>query len=206
MENRSDFLKGSLNDTEIPTEPYVLFNTWLDNAKQTVSEADAMVISTVFEGEVSNRIVYLRDMLEGNLVFYTNYESEKGRSFITNSNCSILFFWKELEQQIRIKGFVSKAPEELSDRYFNARPRESKLGAWASEQSKEIPNREYLESRVQQFDEKFNDTEVPRPDFWGGYQIEPYYFEFWQGRASRLHDRIVFVKQNDSWKIKRVAP
>lgn len=201
-----EFSNGHLKSFD-GAHPYDLFNSW---TKEAVSndelEPNAFVLSTVSsEGQPSSRIVYLKDNIEGNLVFYTNYSSKKGQEIDENSKVSMLFFWPKSARQIRIEGTCRKVPVEISDAYFASRPRGSQIGAWASDQSNHLPNRETLEERVAEFEEKFP-NEVPRPEHWGGYWIEPAQFEFWQGRPSRLHDRIVFQKEDTNWNIERLNP
>jgi pyridoxamine 5'-phosphate oxidase len=166
-----------------------------------------MVISTVSkENKPSTRVVYLRDISERGLVFYTNYESQKGNDLESNPNISILFFWVELDRQIRIEGKVSVLDPTKSDLYFSNRPRESQIGAWASDQSRIIESRKFLEDRYKEFETKFENKNVDRPKHWGGYLVEPTSFEFWQGRPSRLHDRVKFSHSGSDWKIVRLAP
>jgi len=151
-------------------------------------------------------VVYLRNISDEGMVFYTNYNSQKGKNISASNKIAITFFWVELERQIRIEGTVKKVSEELSDKYFAARPRESQLGAWASNQSETIKNRAELEENLKHFTEKFKGVDVPRPPHWGGYIVEPTKFEFWQGRPSRLHDRLIYTKNNNEWVISRIAP
>lgn len=188
-------------------EPFTLFNSWYKEAFDTNQpEANAFVLSTVDnEQRPSSRIIYLKELLEGEFLFYTNYKSHKGQDLEENNNASMLFFWPGKERQIRIEGTVEKVSSETSDAYFASRPRGSQVGAWASEQSKELTDREMLENRVAEFAQKFP-TEVPRPPHWGGYKLKPRVIEFWQGRPSRLHDRIIFSLENNSWKIFRKNP
>jgi pyridoxamine 5'-phosphate oxidase len=165
-----------------------------------------MVLSTCAQNQPSQRVVYLREVKDHQLVFYTNYQSRKGSEIDQNSLASILFFWAQAERQIRLEGKLEKAPAAISDQYFQGRPRNSQLGAWASEQSKVIESRQTLEERLNFFEEKFKDQEIPRPPFWGGYLFKPVYFEFWQGRPSRLHDRISYKSEENNWKKYRLAP
>ena len=175
--------------------------------KSKINEVQAFHLSTVNkEHKPSSRIVYLREYEKGIFYFYTNYQSRKAMDILVNNNVAMTFFWPELERQIRIEGTIEFAEKEKSDAYYNQRPGESKIGAWSSPQSKVIENREVLEEWVKENTLKFKDHEIPRPDFWGGYKITANYYEFWQGRKSRLHDRIVFTKENNDWKIERLAP
>jgi pyridoxamine 5'-phosphate oxidase len=203
-----DFDHSKLEDN-YGNQPFALFNKWFQYAfENDVQESNAMSISTNgADGFPSTRVVYMKELLEEGFVFYTNYTSKKAEDIEFSNKISALFFWTEIERQVRIKGIVEKVPEELSDLYFASRPRTSQLGAWASNQSSRIKNREELEGQLRKFDEKFEGKEIPRPEFWGGYIIKPLSFEFWQGRPSRLHDRICFEKKdNGSWEIYRLNP
>lgn len=205
---RREFSSQQLDVSSVGDNPYHLFEKWFEEAVGSqILDPYAMIISTVSkENKPSNRVVYMRDISEKGIVFYTNYESHKGNDLDFNKNISSLFFWVELERQIRIEGEVEILDEKKSDEYFKNRPRESKIGAWASDQSRIIPNREFLENRVGEFEKKFEDKEVERPKHWGGFLIKPVSFEYWQGRPSRLHDRVKFIFENNSWKIVRLAP
>jgi pyridoxamine 5'-phosphate oxidase len=164
------------------------------------------VCTATKEGKPSARILLLRNFDETGFVFYTNYNSRKGEEIEKNPYCSLLFFWPELERQVRIEGTLQKQNKQESDLYFQTRPRTSKLGAWTSPQSEIIESRKVLDEAYKKTSEKFPDENVPRPEFWGGYLLMPNIIEFWQGRPSRLHDRIVFEKENNNWKIARLAP
>jgi len=200
------FDAGKLED-HFGNNPMDLLARWLrEAAEKGVSEPNAIAISTIgLTGFPRTRIVYLRELLQEGFVFYTNYNSEKGKAIDANSNLHGLLFWPGLERQISITGIAEKIPSDMSDAYFEARPRGSKLGAWASNQSEKLTSRQELENRVKDFAEKFP-NEVPRPPHWGGYLVRPIRFEFWQGRPSRLHDRIVFDKNNSEWTIYRLNP
>jgi pyridoxamine 5'-phosphate oxidase len=201
------FDQGKLED-HVGDEPFALMAKWLrDAVEKPTNEPNAMAVSTIgLDGFPHSRVVYLKELLEEGLVFYTNYHSDKGRAIEQNPNVHALFFWSELERQISVTGTVSKVPEAMSDEYFQSRPRGSKLGAWASHQSERLSSRAELEERVQQLANQYHE-DVPRPPHWGGYIIEPLRIEFWQGRPSRLHDRIVFEKlENGSWDIYRKNP
>lgn len=202
-----NFDKGVLSD-HVGTDPLVFFRSWYKEAfdlKQP--EAHAMSVSTVdAAGKPSSRIVYLKELNENGFVFYTNYASHKGQDLDHNPAICALFFWHQLERQIRIEGTVTKVSEAESDAYFASRPRGSQLGAWASMQSARLDSREELENRLEKLAEQYPDA-VPRPPHWGGYQIDPQIIEFWQGRPSRLHDRIVFEKKTDGqWEVYRKNP
>ncbi|HEY1039970.1 MAG TPA: pyridoxamine 5'-phosphate oxidase [Bacteroidia bacterium] len=206
---RHDFSKSSLNETDVNSSPARQFDIWMKQAVEAqISEAIAMVLSTVSkDNKPSARVVYLREHGNNNFAFFTNYNSRKGEELAANNNACITFFWRELERQIRIEGTIEKHSKEASDKYFYSRPHHSKIGAWSSPQSKVLKNREELENMVTSFDKQYQTEDVPRPEFWGGYVLKANYYEFWQGRASRLHDRITYTLQQDgSWKIERLAP
>lgn len=206
---REDYAKGSLSEHEVADDPFKQFTAWFEQALGAqVMEPNAMVLSTLdAEGFPSSRVVLLKDMKSDGFSFFTNYESQKGLDMARCPKVSLLFFWPELQRQVRIEGEVSKLGDEDSDEYFASRPKGSRVGAWASPQSQIIPDRAFLEQRVRFYDEKFEGTEqVERPDFWGGYLVKPSKIEFWQGRSSRLHDRILYVLEEGSWIINRLAP
>ncbi|MDG2441147.1 MAG: pyridoxamine 5'-phosphate oxidase [Crocinitomicaceae bacterium] len=187
--------------------PLDLFNEWFEIAAQGEDrEVNAFVLGTSnSDNQPSSRIVYLKDILDKKFIFYSNYESQKGSEILANSKVSMLFFWPTLSRQIRIEGLCSHVAPEVSDAYFKSRPRGSKIGAWVSNQSSLLEDRAELEARLEEFNEKFGE-EVPRPDNWGGFQIDATLFEFWSGRKSRLHDRLVFTKNDSSWDITRKYP
>ena len=201
-----NFDKGKLSD-HFGDNPLELFKKWYKEAFDSAqAEPHAMSLSTVSEdGKPTSRIVYLKELAEDGFVFYTNYKSEKGKHLESNPNACILFFWNVLEREVRIEGKATKVSAELSDEYFASRPRGSQLGAWASYQSDVLEDRAELELRLIELAKKYP-NEVPRPPHWGGYVIEAQKLEFWQGRPSRLHDRIVFEKEKDSWNIYRKNP
>jgi pyridoxamine 5'-phosphate oxidase len=203
--DHSDFLKGELND--YLSDPMLMFKKWYQEAHEKNCESPhAMSISTVSsKGQPSSRMVYMKEILEEGFIFYSNFKSRKGTNLDTNPKIAALFFWGCTEQQVRIEGEVERVPTEISDDYFASRPRVSQIGAWASEQSSEIENRQTLEGRVAHFEAKYP-NEVPRPPHWGGYLIKPAYFEFWQGRLGRLHDRICYTLESENWKTTRIAP
>jgi len=207
-EIRREYAQRSLSEHEVKENPVNQFKQWLDEAiKAQVPDSSAMVLSTANkENRVSSRVVLLKEIQGEGFVFYTNYNSKKAFDLKQNAQASILFYWPELERQIRIEGKAEKIPAYLSDKYFDSRPENSKIGAWASEQSREIPDRKYLEQQKLNIEEKFRHKKIFRPEFWGGYLVKPHRFEFWQGRESRLHDRIEYLPLNKSWKIKRLAP
>lgn len=203
---RNDFSKGNL-DKASHQNPMLFFSEWYREAhEKNCADPHAVVLGTVSKDlQPSSRIVYMRELLEEGVVIYTNYLSRKGDEIHANNKVSLLFYWDCVERQVRIEGTIEKVDELISDDYFASRPRNSQIGAWASEQSKEIPDRATLDERVKFFEEKFPNV-VPRPPHWGGYLIRPNYFEFWQGRVGRLHDRICYEKQNDGWRIYRISP
>ena len=198
----------SLSENDVHKNPISQFAIWWDEAiSSNIEEVNAMTLATVNEeGYPSARIVLLKDYNEKGFVFFTNYESRKGKSLLINPNASIVFFWKELERQVRIQGVVEKISEEESTAYFTSRPVESKIGAWASPQSEVIESRDFLETRFKNFEEKYSKIEIPKPPHWGGYIVKPSRIEFWQGRPGRLHDRIEYNKNNEGWTIERLAP
>lgn len=205
---RKDYQLKSLSEHEVDQNPFAQFSVWWNEAVQSdIVEVNAMTLSTVTStGKPSSRIVLLKGYDEQGFVFFTNYSSDKGRQLMQNHFAALLFFWKELERQVRIEGVVSKVSEEESDAYFNSRPVGSRLGAWASPQSQKISDREVLNNELMKFTEQFDQENIPRPAHWGGYRVKPTRIEFWQGRSNRLHDRILYEQDNDNWQISRLAP
>ena len=205
---RKDYKLRSFTETDATENPYTQFTNWWDEAiASNIDEVNAMTLATVDEqGKPSARIVLLKGINENGFEFYTNYESHKAKEMTANNKVALVFFWKELERQIRIEGTVAKAPVATSDEYFMSRPVESRIGAWSSPQSSIIPSREILEENVEANKKKFENKEVTRPNFWGGYIVTPTLFEFWQGRSSRLHDRIEYVEDDGGWVKRRLAP
>ena len=204
---RKDYQLKSLSELEVNNNPFSQFSSWWDEAVQSeIDEVNAMTLSTITnEGRPSSRIVLLKGFDAKGFVFFSNYNSSKAQQISSNSHVSLLFFWKELERQIRIDGVCSKVSAEESDAYFHSRPIGSRLGAWASPQSEKIKDREVLVQRLASVTQEFG-LEVPRPPHWGGYQVVPTRIEFWQGRSNRLHDRILYEQQELSWQISRLAP
>lgn len=206
---RLNYAKGTLDKQSVGNDPIKFFEQWLQQAiTSLVSEPTAMILSTVDnDGRPGSRVVLLKELKDNTLVFFTNYHSAKGRQIELNPNVSALFFWHELERQVRINGVVSQVPSGDSDAYFNSRPRESRIGAVISPQSKAISGREVLEKDYMEMMSRGEDYIIQRPDHWGGYAIAIQEIEFWQGRPGRLHDRIRFRQQNDgSWIKERLAP
>lgn len=206
-DSHADFDKGGLIDS-LGTNPFKGFSLWFDEAiSNNEIEANACILSTIEVSTMqpSSRIVYLKELKNEQFVFYTNYKSQKGIELLENPKASLLFFWPGLQRQVRIEGLVEKVSSEESDIYFASRPRESQLGAWASNQSEVLNDRNDLISRLEEFDAKFPNL-VPRPPHWGGYRLSPNLIEFWQGLPSRLHDRLVFQKTADNWATFRKNP
>ncbi len=208
-EIRKEYKKQTLLEKNIDPNPFIQFNKWWDEAvKSELEEVNAMTLATAsVSGVPSARIVLLKGADEKGFVFFTNYDSHKGRELAQNPLACLVLFWAELERQVRIEGVVEKISEAESDEYFASRPQDSRIGAWASEQSSIIEAREIIEERAEQYRLKFTDGNIPRPPHWGGYIVKSRLIEFWQGRASRLHDRLQYTLQdNGAWKIERLAP
>ena len=204
---RKNYTFGQLSETEVPHHPLPLFQLWFDQAvKAQCPEPNSMTLATADQvGNPSARIVLLKGADQSGFTFFTNYESQKGRELAIRPQAALLFHWHELERQVRIKGLVERVSPADSDEYFHSRPAASRIGAWASPQSSAIPNREFLEDAEKRFKAEFGDS-PPRPEHWGGYCLQPTEIEFWQGRPSRLHDRIHYKLEGSSWKIERLAP
>ena len=199
---------NELNETSVDKNPFIQFTKWYESIlKSNLNEPTAMMLSTAdVNGNPSARIVLLKEIDDSGFVFYTNYGSRKGKDLEGNPKAALTFFWDELRRQIRIEGSIEKISRETSKEYFSSRPRESQIGALVSAQSSVLPNREILENKFDELEGKFGNEEIPLPDFWGGYRLIPSYFEFWQGRENRLHDRICYKKENNEWHIFRIAP
>ena len=206
---RKEYSSAFLNEEDVNHNPFKQFELWMHQAVEAeILEPNAMTVSSVSsEGKPSSRIVLLRGFDENGFVFYTNYNSHKGHDMAQNNYACLNFFWPELERQIRIEGNIAKIDQQTSTNYFHSRPRESQIGAWASIQSAVIANRKVVEDAFAQYTQKFKDLEeIPKPEHWGGYNIKPTSIEFWQGRPSRLHDRLRYTEVNGAWKIERLSP
>ncbi|MGJ3236310.1 pyridoxamine 5'-phosphate oxidase [Marivirga sp.] len=205
---RKEYSSLSLKASEVDANPVDQFLSWFNMALNAdIMEPNAMTLSTVEENKPSSRIVLLKGVENEEFVFYTNYNSSKGRQMALNPNVTLNFFWPELERQVRIDGTVQKVDEATSDAYFQSRPRGSQIGAWVSPQSEVIEKRAFLNERLEEIELRFQNKEIERPPHWGGYSVKPYMIEFWQGRPSRLHDRIRYTfSESGNWKIERLAP
>ncbi|KAB1158083.1 pyridoxamine 5'-phosphate oxidase [Flavobacterium luteum] len=207
---RKSYEKSELIESNIPEDPINLFNKWFYEVQDFggVDEVNAMTVSTIgLDGFPRARVVLLKKFNEDGFIFYTNYNSEKGKSILTNPNICLSFFWSSLERQVIIKGIAEKTSTDLSDNYFASRPDGSKLGAIVSPQSEVIPNRVFLENKLKDLEIQFQGKDILRPENWGGFIVRPLEVEFWQGRPNRLHDRIIYTYQEDyTWSIKRLAP
>ncbi len=204
---RENYQKGELLESTVAPNPIDQFKIWFQEASHAkVPEPNAMFLSTVgHDSRPSGRVVLLKHIGEG-FSFFTNYHSRKGAELAHHAQASLTFFWAELERQVRIEGKVYKMSEVLSTEYFHQRPRESQLGAWVSDQSQRVESRKFLENRYSELAQQYEGKEIPKPAHWGGYELIPDYVEFWQGRPSRLHDRVVYEKRDQQWERYRIAP
>lgn len=205
---RTDYRLSELHEDQVAKNPMQQFERWFNDAlKAQVIEVNAMTLSTVDkEGNPSSRIVLLKDIEDDGFVFYTNYLSHKGQEMENHPAVSLVFFWPDLQRQVRVKGITKKLSEQISEKYFHSRPIGSQQGAWASPQSTVIKNREVLEKNVAAVAEEYKTGIIPKPPYWGGYIVIPHQLEFWQGRTNRLHDRLLYTKMDHTWKIDRLAP
>ncbi len=206
---RKNYTFGGLSETEVDPNPFVQFQQWFDQALQAqITEPNAMTLATVTaNGQPRARMVLLKKFDRSGFVFYTNYNGHKGQELADNPQAALVFWWAELERQVRIEGRVEKVREQESDEYFHSRPKNSRLGAWASNQSQVVENREVLAAQLQQLEAKYENQEIPRPPHWGGFRVIPTVIEFWQGRPSRLHDRLQYQRVNgEQWLIQRLSP
>ncbi len=204
---REDYQRGSLSENELNGNPVQQFELWFNQYKSSgVADYNAMVLSTINNsGKPASRVVLLKGIDQGGFEFYTNYSSSKGQDIKNNPAVALNFFWPSLERQVRVEGRAFEMSARESDAYFKSRPLGSRLGAWVSPQSAIIPDRKYLENRLEEIQRKYGE-DIPRPDHWGGYRVIPEMMEFWQGRSNRLHDRIMYTRTKDGWKIDRLAP
>lgn len=206
---RKSYEKGELSETSVDENPMQQFRTWFFEVKENggVDEVNAMTISTIgTDGFPKGRVVLLKKYDENGFYFYTNYNSEKGKSITNNNKVSLSFFWPNMERQIIIKGIVEKTSEADSTNYFHSRPKGSQLGAAVSHQSTVVESREVLEKNLSELEEKYANKEIPKPEEWGGFLVRPISIEFWQGRPNRLHDRIRYTLNTEDWIIERLAP
>ena len=205
---RKDYTQSALSEQDVLSDAIQQFEKWWSEAVASeIEEPNAMTLATINEqGFPSARIVLVKDISEEGFSFFTNYNSDKGQQMSAHDRVALLFFWKELERQVRIEGTIEKLSDADSDAYFASRPRGSRIAAWSSPQSEIISNRSVLDQRAAEFEEKFQNQDVPRPPHWGGYLVRPISIEFWQGRSSRMHDRLKYIKEENVWKIVRLAP
>lgn len=206
---RKLYEKHQLLEDEIPSDPFELFHYWIveTETNKEVEEINTMTLSTVgLDGFPKSRVVLLKEYDREGFVFFTNYLSEKGKSISENPKVCLSFFWPTSERQVMVKGIARKTSEEESEEYFRSRPRGSQLGAWASAQSSVIPSREFLKKKLERLEKEYEGKEIPKPPYWGGYKVFPSEFEFWQGRPNRLHDRMYYSKENELWRLDRLAP
>jgi pyridoxamine 5'-phosphate oxidase len=205
---RREYLQKGFYEKDAAANPYLQFSLWFNEALELgLIDANAMALATASkDGRPSNRIVLLKSFDETGFIFFTNYKSRKGKELLQNPFASLLFYWEEISRQVRVEGIVEKISVSESALYFQSRPVESRLSAWASEQSSIIENREELEKKYFELEKHYAEQVIPLPEHWGGYRVIPDAIEFWQGRPGRMHDRILYIKEVNEWKIKRLAP
>jgi pyridoxamine 5'-phosphate oxidase len=205
---RKEYTRAGLHESEADPDPMQQFRRWFeDTLAADLHEPNAMILATATRDDrPSARTMLLKGFDERGFVFYTNYEGRKGRELEENPRCALVFYWGELERQVRIEGCARRVPDEESDAYFANRPRGSRLGAWASAQSHPVEGRNTLEERLRELEAKYEGREIPRPPFWGGYRVEPEAIEFWQGRENRLHDRLLYRRIENGWRMERLQP
>jgi pyridoxamine 5'-phosphate oxidase len=204
---RTDYKQRSFIETDAAADPFTQFSIWWQEAIDSqIEEVNAMTLATVTpQGTPDARIVLLKGFDEKGFVFYTNYTSQKGREMAANPHVALVFFWKELERQVRVEGTIELVSSQQSEEYYHSRPVLSQLGAWASRQSEIIPDRQVLEENMEKYKQEFGEA-IPRPPHWGGYLVKPTAIEFWQGRRSRLHDRLKYLRNENGWQLVRLAP
>lgn len=208
LEAASQYTRGALDRDDLDPDPIALFRAWFQTARDAgVHEPTAMTLATASpDGMPSARMVLLKGVDDRGFVFYTNYESRKGREIESNPHAALVFYWAPLERQVRVAGAVERLSRAESDVYFQSRPPGSRLGAWASHQSEAIPDRGVLDARLDELARQYADGEIPLPPFWGGLRVVPTAIEFWQGRLNRLHDRFLYTRDGQSWRIERLSP
>ena len=203
---RRDYNRTVLDESVLLDNPLDLFKNWLEEAVDNeLKEPNAMALSTVSQNKPKTRIVLLKQVINGNFLFFTNYNSNKGKEIEANPNVCLTFFWEELQRQVRVEGIAKKSDETISNEYFQMRSKDSQIAAWTSPQSEKI-TKEELENNLKFYQEKFKDSSVPRPDHWGAYEITPTSIEFWQGGPNRLHHRFLYEKNKNTWNKKRLGP